>query len=101
MIGRKVGMDIFIFYMDKCVYILCVYVEFDVLLVNGFLRYKCVFCVLMLYGYVDYLSCEEGLMYMYLCNIMEVFKMILKNVVGNDKYFKFGDVIVDSLISVV
>lgn len=40
-------------------------------------------------------------MYMYWCNNIEVFKIILVNIVGNDKYFKFGDVIVDSLISVV
>lgn len=40
-------------------------------------------------------------MYMYMCNIIEVFKIILKNIVGSDKESKLGEVIFDILISVV
>ena len=60
------------------------------------------FRVSMPYGHVENEpSREEGLMYMHLCNTTEVFKTILKNIAGNEKHSKLGDVTIDSLISAV
>lgn len=101
MIGRKAGTDTFIPHTDKRAHISRVHVELDVPPVNGLLRHKRVFRVSMPYGHADHPSREEGLMYMHLCNTTEVFKTILKNIAGNDKHSKLGDVTVDSLISAV
>ena len=102
MIGRKSGTDTFIPHTDKRAHIACVHVVHDVSPVNGLLRHPRVFRVSMPYGHVeDEPSREEGLMYMHLCNSTEVFKTILKNIAGNDKHSKRGDVTIDTLISAV
>ena len=102
MIGRKSGTDTFIPFTDKRAHIACVHVVHDVAPVNGLLRHPRVFRVSMPYGHVeDEPGREEGLMYMHLCNSTEVFKTILKNIAGNDKHSKRGDVTIDTLISAV
>ena len=102
MIGRKSGTDTFIPHTDKRAHISRVHVELEVPPVNSLLRHQRVFRVSMPYGHVENEpSREEGLMYMHLCNTTEVFKTILKNIAGNDKHSKLGDVTIDSLISAV
>ena len=102
MIGRKSGTDTFIPHKDKRAHISRAHVELELPPVNSLVRHKRVFRVSMPYGHVENdPSREEGLMYLHLCNTTEVFKTILKNIAGNDKHSKLGDVTVDSLISAV
>lgn len=102
MIGRKSGTDTFIPHTDKRAHITCVHVVQDVPPVNVLTRHPRVFRVSMPYGHVENEpSKEEGLMYLHMCNSVETFKTILKNIAGNDKESKLGEVTVDKLISAV
>ena len=102
MIGRKSGTDTFIPHTDKRAHITCVHVVQDVPPVNVLTRHPRVFRVSMPYGHVENEpSQEEGLMYLHMCNSVETFKTILKNIAGNDKESKLGEVTVDKLISAV
>lgn len=102
MIGRKSGTDTFIPHTDKRAHITCVHVVQDVPPVNVLTRHPRVFRVSMPYGHVENEpSKEEGLMYLHMCNRVETFKTILKNIAGNDKESKLGEVTVDKLISAV
>lgn len=102
MIGRKSGTDTFIPHTDKRAHITCVHVVKDVTPLNVLLRHPRIFRVSMPYGHVkDEPSKEEGLMYLHMCNTTEVFKTILRNIAGNDKESKMGEVTVDKLISAV
>ena len=102
MIGRKSHTNSFIPHAEKGAHIACVHVVQDVPPVNVLTRHPRVFRVSMPYGHVENEpSKEEGLMYLHMCNSVETFKTILKNIAGSGKESKLGEVTVDRLISAV
>lgn len=81
---------------------MCAHVVHDVPPVNALKRHPRIFRVSMPYGQIENQpGREEGLMYLHMCNSVETFKTILKNIAGNDKHAKLGDVTVDMLLSSV